>query len=643
VSRNNSQHFPAWAFGVIGAVTLLAVALLILAVVLGVRAGQQQLDMQRRQQVGIAIQQALDFRSEGNLEAALDAYQRVLVLEPGNKTAVDGIGDLLHMAAARTPNPNPPNPASQAEIQQNPDPPNPSPSTPLASAAVTATQAVVSAAAPTRGPDVTGLLRAAQTDFDAGRWQEAINQLLSIRQMNASYAPDKLNALLFKAYVNLANEKDNEDRLEEALALYNQALALRADDTTNRERDLIAKYLDAQDSEGANWAHTVELLKALYTQEPDYRDVTDRLHNALIAYGDDLANQNNRCQAAEQYAAAIAIQVTAGLITKRDQAQAQCKNGQSTTGTITNTRSTTTSVTTPSGTATATETVEEATPTQTEELANAGDKPTHGRILYSAHDSSTGHSRIMIQLVAGGAATLLRDDATQPALRPDGQRLVFRNARADMSGLSTVDPATDLLLRFTEFGEDILPSWSPQGNRVVFASNRDGDRRWRVYVIWAEANSEATKLDFGQSPEWNPTQDQIAYSGCDTSGNRCGIWTMSGSGSNHAPLTTVQSDDRPTWSPDGHFVAFMSNSRDGNSEIYRVEVSTGQVLRLTDNPAIDGLPTISPDGQWVAFVSNRDGAWKLWTVPLVGGPATLLAPINGDLGNWVEQDIQWVN
>ena len=59
-----------WAWWVVGAVTFLAVALLIVAVVLGVRAGQQQLDTQRHQQVGIALQQAADFRTEGNLEAA---------------------------------------------------------------------------------------------------------------------------------------------------------------------------------------------------------------------------------------------------------------------------------------------------------------------------------------------------------------------------------------------------------------------------------------------------------------------------------------------------------------------------------------------------------------------------------------------
>ncbi len=145
-----------------GAVTLLAVALLILAVVLGVRAGQQQLELQRRQQVGIALQQALDFGAEGNLEAALDAYQHVLLLDPGNKTAVEGINQLLKLAAGGTPKANTPNPANT----------NPITNTTPAAAPGAATAAPASATTAVAAVDKTkldDLMHTAQTAFDAGR------------------------------------------------------------------------------------------------------------------------------------------------------------------------------------------------------------------------------------------------------------------------------------------------------------------------------------------------------------------------------------------------------------------------------------------------------------------------------------------
>ncbi len=84
---SNESRFPAWAWWIIGAVTILAISILIFSVVLGIRAGQQQVEIQRRQQIGIALQQATDLQAEGNIQAAFDAYQKVLILEPSNAIA----------------------------------------------------------------------------------------------------------------------------------------------------------------------------------------------------------------------------------------------------------------------------------------------------------------------------------------------------------------------------------------------------------------------------------------------------------------------------------------------------------------------------------------------------------------------------
>lgn len=65
---------------------------------------------------------------------------------------------------------------------------------------------------------------------------------------------------------------------------------------------------------------------------------------------------------------------------------------------------------------------------------------------------------------------------------------------------------------------------------------------------------------------------------------------MQGSGSGRAPLTNESSDDRPSWSPDGAFVAFMSSGRHGNPEIYTVNTTSGAVTRLTENSSVNALP-----------------------------------------------------
>ena len=619
------SRFPAWAWWIIGAITILAISILVFSVVLGIRAGQDQVEIQRRQQIGIALQRATDAQAEGNLPAALDEYQKILVLDPSNELARQGIENLLTLASSDTPaTTTDAGSAAQASPLTAPV------ATPAATAAATS-----AAAAPTATPASTlvAYWEDAQRAIKAGRWQEALNNLILVQQMDPTYRVGEVADQLFTAYVNLALENDNADDLEEALTLYQKALAIRPQATDiQRDRDLLEQYLQILTYTGVDWQLTIDELNALFNLEPDYRDVAERLQLAHAALADELAGDEDWCAAQDEYNAALSVASDAELVIKRDAAQTQCRLAEAATTdtTAAGVRST------PGASPTAASTSLTG--------ATSGDGPTIGRLLYSASDPITGGSQIMAVAVGKSTpAQLLLDEAAQPALRGDGTRLAFRNLRNDMAGISSFDPGTGLMLRFSQFAEDTLPSWNPQGNRVAIASNREGDRRWRIYAMWADEDGGTETLGFGESPDWHPSADLIAFRGCDQSGNRCGIWTISSSGASAAPLTNVPADDRPRWSPSGSFVAFMSNTRDGNYEIYTVDASTREVNRLTNDPGTDVLPAVSPDGRWVAFASNRDGAWKLYAVSSSGGDARLIAPIVGSLGNFLEHSVEWVN
>ena len=306
----HESRFPVWAWWIIGAITVLAVSILIFSVVLGVRAGQQQVEVQRRQQIGISLQRATDFQAEGSLAAALDEYQKVLVLDPSNDTAQQGIRNLLALASSGTPVAAAAA-APPAQVPTAPAAPEPvqAETSPLVTPAGTAgatppgvTPTPASAATAKAG--VAGYWENAQKAAKAGRWQEVLNNLRLVRDTDPTFQAQAVTAQLFDAYVNLALEKDNADDLERALQLYDEALKLQPNAVDiQRERDLIATYLDVLTYSDADWPRAIDLLEALYADEPDYRDVEERLQEAHTLYGNQLASAEDWCAAAAEYEA----------------------------------------------------------------------------------------------------------------------------------------------------------------------------------------------------------------------------------------------------------------------------------------------------------------------------------------------------
>ena len=677
--------FPLWLRWFIGATTVLAATILILATVLGIRAGLQQLELRNRQQVGYHLQRAIDLRAQGNLPEAINAYQQVLAIEPDNASALEASEALLLVLSGLDPAFVDSGQATQGTTlvgQGAAAQPDSAASAPLQSAS-----------------NENELWNRAISAFDTGEWQEAIDRLVEIQQTQPAFQPTLVNARLYNSYLALAADKDRINDQITALQLLEQAIALQPNESAAQEaKSIIETYRSALSLAKTDLAKAVFTLQELYELDSGYRDVRERLQRAHMAYADSLVRGEEWCSAVTQYNAAIEIQVTPGSISKRDKyatfcddpsiarsvptasgavavaAQSDLEAGTTNRATVGTTEITPVEITSvgtqPTETApqeTASDALsprtidggdglDDVTPPNgtllddTEEAAgqepdsSASSTPSSaptGRIIYSSLSADSSRSRILSQPVEGGQPVLLMDNASQPAMRADGVRMAFHNLDDAAIGLSSFDPGSGLQLRFTKFGEDNLPSWSHDGNRLVFASNREGDRLWRIYTVWAEADGAIQNHGFGEAPSWHPGEDRIAFRGCDERGNGCGIWTMTGNGGDRRSVTNIPADTRPAWSPNGQSIAFMSGARHGNSEIYRADVTTGAVTRLTDHPGSDVSPTVSPDGQWVGFLSDRDGTWKFWAVPIAGGEAQVIAALSGVLGNWVEQDMQW--
>jgi TolB protein len=91
---------------------------------------------------------------------------------------------------------------------------------------------------------------------------------------------------------------------------------------------------------------------------------------------------------------------------------------------------------------------------------------------------------------------------------------------------------------------------------------------------------------------------------------------------------TIAVDTDPVWGPTDHLV--YESTRDGNWELYLLDLRTGIETRLTNNPADDLNAFWSPDGSRLVFQSNRSGRWQLYELNLQTATLRLLSDGSGD-------------
>ena len=223
-----------------------------------------------------------------------------------------------------------------------------------------------------------------------------------------------------------------------------------------------------------------------------------------------------------------------------------------------------------------------------------------------------------------------------PSWSPDGKRIAFSSDRDehvienDPGGL----PTYEIYVMDADGGNprnltnnpnnDWTPSWSPDGKRIVFSSDRDGNRdgnraNYEIYVMDADGNNQQRLTDndfYDGGPSWSPDGKRIAFSSrrdghfIGEDGVTYEIYVMDADGGNEQRLTNNRkSDFSPSWSPDGKQIAFSSDRKgdDVNYEIYVMDADGNNQQKLTNNRVDDGGPSWSPDGEWIVFQSNPDG------------------------------------
>ena len=152
-------------------------------------------------------------------------------------------------------------------------------------------------------------------------------------------------------------------------------------------------------------------------------------------------------------------------------------------------------------------------------------------------------------------------------------------------------------------------SWSPDGKRIAYSSNVDGN--WEIYLIAPDGTNRA-RVTFSEDsddyfPYFSPDGSKLTYVGFRKEYKVAVIYIYDLVDREHVVITNEEEfNSDPHWSPDGQMITYFSRDNEGNEDIFIMQADGTNNQRLTNNKAKDYNPKWSPDGGSIFFVSNRE-------------------------------------
>jgi len=215
--------------------------------------------------------------------------------------------------------------------------------------------------------------------------------------------------------------------------------------------------------------------------------------------------------------------------------------------------------------------------------------PNSNRLAYIAIDAGTPVPYLVSS--GGGVSTLLTqvpgDDIGDWS--PAGDSIVFSVKSGPQMGLYVRNPDGVNEFRRTQT-PDHSAVWSPDGKRIAFISDRDGNPE--IYLVDAAGDQE-TRVTSTPAPEyglsWSPSSKELVFVS-ERDGN-AEIYILNVVDLAQTRLTYNEArDDQPDWSPSGKQIAFASYL-DGDAEIFVMNEDGSGQRRLTNNSANDTSPS----------------------------------------------------
>ena len=176
-------------------------------------------------------------------------------------------------------------------------------------------------------------------------------------------------------------------------------------------------------------------------------------------------------------------------------------------------------------------------------------------------------------------------DWTNPRFSPDGQQIAFDLSTGNrQTDVWTYDWTRDVLTRLTRGGVSQKPVWTPDGQRIVFGSRRDGP----LNLYWQRSDGTGAVQRLTEAPNgqgawsWHPNGKLLAFHELNPQ-QRDDIWIL-----------PIEGDEQAGWKP-------------------------VKPTMFVGGPDSQRAPMFSPDGRWMAYQSNESGQDEVYVVSYPGG------------------------
>ena len=188
-------------------------------------------------------------------------------------------------------------------------------------------------------------------------------------------------------------------------------------------------------------------------------------------------------------------------------------------------------------------------------------------------------------------------------LSPKGERALFV-ARGDIFTAPIENGPTRNLTRSSD-AHDKWARWSPDGSRIAFVSDRDGEDE--IYVLPQDGSGEPEQLTDGgramrYAPVWSPDGDHLAF------GDKDGKLSVLEVASHQLTLVADEAHGQVqdyTWSPRGGYLAFSLTDDTGFSSVYVWRRADASLHKVTSDLFHEWNPAWDPDGEYLYYLSDR--------------------------------------